>query len=428
MKNSNKNAYYMTIIGVLFFIFGFVTWLNNVLIPFLKLACELTDFQAWWVTSAFYIAYFFMAIPSSYVLNKTGYSKGISLGLIIIMVGSLIFIPAATSRSYFVFLIALFTQGVGLSLLQTAANPYVTILGPIESAARRMSIMGICNKVAGMIGILLLSSLLFGGTSHIIEEINVFKNLEESGIILNANQLIEKTALLDQLARNVIIPYIVMAVILFILAIMVNFSKLPNIEIEESEEVKSSSKPIYKYPYMILGVIALFFYVGVEVIAIDSLNLYGQELGYTIDQSKYFGTASLVALTIGYLLAIVLIPKYIDQRKALIFQTCLAIILVIAAVLLKGLPSIICVVLLSFTHAIMWPAIWPLSLDGLGSHTKLASAFLIMAIAGGAILPPIYGALADVFTRQTAYWIMIPCYLIILFFAVYGWKIGRNKV
>lgn len=426
MKNTNKNAYYMTIIGILFFIFGFVTWLNNVLIPFLKEACELSDFQAWWVTFAFYIAYFITAIPSSYVLKKTGYSKGISLGLLIMMVGSLLFIPAAISRNYIIFLIALFTQGIGLSLLQTAANPYVTILGPINTAARRMSIMGICNKVAGMIGILLLTSLLFGGSSHITEQLNAFKNLEQSGIILSADQLIQKTALLDQLARNVIVPYIVMAVILLILAIMVVFSKLPDINVEEEESAKSESKPIYKYPYMILGVIALFFYVGVEVIAIDSLNLYGQELGYTVAESKYFGTASLVALTIGYLLAIVLIPKYIDQRKALVFQTCLAILLVLAAIFLKGLPSIICIILLSFAHAIMWPAIWPLSLEGLGKHTKLASAFLIMAIAGGAIIPLIYGGLAGAFSRQMAYLVMIPCYLVILFFAIWGWKVGKK--
>jgi glucose/galactose transporter len=426
MMKNNKNAYYMTIIGILFFIFGFVTWLNNVLIPFLKQSCELTDFQAWWVTFAFYIAYFFTAIPSSFVLKKTGYSKGISLGLLIMMVGSLLFIPAASDRNYILFLVALFTQGVGLSLMQTAVNPYITIIGPIESAARRMSIMGICNKVAGMIGILLLTSFVFGGTSHIVEKLDFLGAIEKTGVGLSPELIAEKTALLDQLASNVILPYIVMAVILFVLAVMVVFSKLPDVETVESKENDASTKPIYKYPYMILGVVALFFYVGVEVIAIDSLNLYGQELGYSADASKYFGISSLIALTAGYLLAIVLIPKVISQRKALVLQNCLAMMLVVAAIMLKGLPSIVCIVLLSFTHAIMWPAIWPLSLEGLGKHTKLASAFLIMAIAGGAVIPLVYGAFADIFSRQAAYGVMLPCYAVILFFAAVGWKVGRK--
>ncbi|MCK9303300.1 MAG: sugar MFS transporter [Bacteroidales bacterium] len=425
MEKKNKNAYYMFMIGMLFFIFGFVTWLNNVLLPFLRQACELNDSQAWFVTFAFYIAYFVMAIPSSYVLKKTGYAKGISLGLFIMMIGSLLFVPAAINRNYILFLVGLFTQGIGLSLLQTASNPYVTILGPIESAARRMSIMGICNKVAGMIGIFLLSNVLFSGTEELVAKINSIS------AIANPTQadIMMRTSMLDELARNVIVPYIIMAAVLLVLAILIIFSKLPDINIgNDDEDSGKAHKPLYKYTYMILGIIALFFYVGVEVIAIDSLNLYGAELGYEMSTSKYFGICSLIALTIGYLLAIVLVPKYISQRKALVFQTCLAIVLVVLALILKGIPSVICIILLSFAHAIMWPAIWPLSIEGLGKHTKLASAFLIMAISGGAIIPLIYGYLADATSRHQAYWIMIPCYIIILLFAVFGWKIGRKHI
>lgn len=422
MTQTNKNTYYMFIIGMLFFIFGFVTWLNNVLIPFLKQACELGDFEAWLVTFAFYIAYLVTAIPSSMVLKKTGYAKGISLGLFVMMIGSLLFVPAAMNRNYILFLVGLFTQGIGLSLLQTASNPFVTILGPIESAARRMSIMGICNKVAGMIGIFLLSSVLFSGTEELVAKINGFDLTT-----LNPEDLMKRADLLNELARNVIVPYIVMAAVLLLLGILIIFSKLPDIKVEDDDEnVEHTHKPLYKYTYMILGIIALFFYVGVEVIAIDSLNLYGAELGYDMATSKYFGISSLIALTIGYFLAIVLVPKVISQRKALVFQTCLAIVLVVLALILKGLPSVICIILLSFTHAIMWPAIWPLSIEGLGKHTKLASAFLIMAISGGAVIPLIYGLLADATSRHQAYWIMIPCYIIILLFATFGWKVGRK--
>src|SRR5690606_36916248 len=166
-SNQKSYAFPMFIIGTLFFIFGFVTWLNSVLIPFLQQACQLTDFQAYFVTLAFYISYFVMAIPSSAILKKIGFARGMSVGLFAMALGALVFIPAAQVRSYPLFLVGLFIQGTGLTLLQTASNPYVTILGPIESAAKRISIMGIANKVAGMIGIFILVELLFSDTQEI---------------------------------------------------------------------------------------------------------------------------------------------------------------------------------------------------------------------------------------------------------------------
>ncbi|MGI6717607.1 MAG: sugar MFS transporter [Bacteroidales bacterium] len=424
MANKNKTTYYLFIIGVLYFVFGFVTWLNNVLIPFLQTACELNDLQAWFVTFAFYIAYFVTAIPSSYVIKKTNYAKGMAIGLIIMMIGALLFIPAALSRNYIIFLVGLFVQGSGLSLMQTAVNPYVTILGPIESAAKRMSIMGISNKIAGMIGMFLFSTVLLVDTKHIKEEIISLGNPS----FLSGELLAQREVLLNQLAHHIIKPYIIISVLLLLLALMVLFSKLPDIEdAEDDEQGDGVSKPLYKYTYMFLGVIALFFYVGAEVIAIDSLNLFGAELGYSIDVTRFFGPASLVALTLGYVLSIILVPKKIDQRHALIYQTILAIILTVVALLTSGTVSIICIILLSFAHAIMWPAIWPLSLDKLGKHTKFASALLIMAIAGGAIIPLIYGSIADSLSRHQAYIVLIPCYLVILFFALYGYKIGKKK-
>ena len=407
----------MIIIGALFFIFGFVTWLNSVLIPFLQQACELTDFQAYFVTFAFYISYFVMAIPSSVILRNTGYAKGMSIGLAVMAVGSLIFIPGALLRSYPVFLFGLFVQATGMTLLQTASNPYITILGPIESAAKRISIVGISNKVAGMIGILILVELLFSDTKAVSERISAL-----SGEAL--------TAELDALAKRVIVPYVIMAVVLAGLALMIIKAHLPEVSQDDdatavSEEAKGKSS-VFDFPHLILGVICIFAYVGVEVIAIDTIGLYGQFMGFDLNVASKFGIYSLIALTFGYLLGIVVIPKYLKQRNALIICAILGFLFSVAALLTHGTASIIFIILLSFAHALMWPSIWPLAIDRLGRFTKTGSALLIMGICGGAILPLVYGALADSSNRQSAYWILLPCYLYILYFAMKGYKVGRG--
>ena len=406
----------MIIIAALFFIFGFVTWLNSVLIPFLRQACELTDFQAYLVTFAFYISYFVMAIPSSLILKKTGYAKGMSIGLGVMAVGSLIFIPGAMLRSYPVFLLGLFVQATGMTLLQTASNPYITILGPIESAAKRISIVGICNKIAGMIGILILVELLFSDTKAVSERIST----------LSGEALITE---LDALAARVIVPYVIMAVVLAGLALMILKAHLPEVNQDDTEEgaiddTKGKST-VFDFPHLILGVICIFAYVGVEVIAIDTIGLFGQYMGFDLNVASKFGIYSLIALTIGYLLGIVVIPKYLKQRNALIICAVLGFLFAIAALLTQGTASIIFIILLSFAHALMWPSIWPLAIDRLGHFTKTGSALLIMGICGGALLPLVYGALADSSNRHSAYWILLPCYLYILYFAIKGYKVGR---
>lgn len=407
----------MIIIGALFFIFGFVTWLNSVLIPFLQQACGLTDFQAYLVTFAFYISYFVMAIPSSVILKKTGYAKGMSVGLGIMAVGSLIFIPGALARSYPLFLLGLFTQATGMTLLQTASNPYITILGPIESAAKRISIVGICNKIAGMIGIVILVELLFSDTKAVSERIATL-----SGDALATE--------LDALAARVIVPYVIMAVVLAGLALMILKAHLPEVNQDDddtatSDEAKGKSS-VFDFPHLILGVICIFAYVGVEVIAIDTIGLYGQFMGFDLNVASKLGIYSLTALTVGYLLGIVVIPKYLKQRNALIWSAILGFLFAVAALLTTGTTSIVFIVLLSFAHSLMWPSIWPLAIDKLGHFTKLGSAMLIMGICGGALLPLVYGALADSTNRQHAYLITLPCYLYILYFAVKGYRVGRS--
>lgn len=410
----------MIIIGALFFIFGFVTWLNSVLIPFLKQACQLTDFQAYFVTLAFYIAYFVMAIPSSGILKRIGFAKGMSVGLFVMAVGSLIFIPAAQIRSYPLFLVGLFVQGTGLTLLQTASNPYVTILGPIDSAAKRISIMGICNKVAGMIGIFILVELLFSDTQTLSARIDALTGAEL------ANEL-------DILASRVIVPYLIMAVILAGLALMVLKAHLPEINPEQEDAATGTRSAaaerdsVFAFPHLMLGVLCIFVYVGVEVIAIDTIGLYGEYQGFDLNTAGKFSIYSLIGLTIGYLLGIVVIPKYMSQRVALITCATLGFIFALAALVTDGWVSIAFIVLLSFAHALMWPSIWPLALDSLGRFTKLGSALLVMGIVGGAIMPLIYGAIADSTNRQAAYWITIPCYLYIFFYALKGHKVGKTE-
>lgn len=416
MGKKNSYVFNLSIIGLLYFIFGFVTWLNSLLIPFLKTACQLPDSRAYWVTFAFYISYFVMSIPSSVILKRTGFAKGMSLGLMVMAIGSILFLPAASTRSYMLFLVGLFIQGTGLSLLQTAVNPYVTILGPIESAAKRMSIMGLFNKFAGMIGILLISSVLFSGMDELTAKIATL-----SGEALDAE--------LSVLAARIRMPYIIITVLLCLLALMISLAHLPEVKNEDESVENNESRSIFRIPYLWLGVLTVFLYVGVEVIAIDTLGLYAETQGISKDLAPKLGTLSLIALTLGYVLGILFVPKYVSQSTALSISAILGFIFAVAALLTTGTTSIIFVVLLSFAHAMMWPGIWPLAIEKLGSHTALGSALLIMAIAGGAVLPLLYGGMVDALggDRQLPYVIMLPCYLMILYYSIWGHKIGKSK-
>jgi FHS family L-fucose permease-like MFS transporter len=406
----------ITIIGVLFFIFGFVTWTNGTLIPYLKIACQLeTDFQSFLVVTAFFIAYTVMAIPSSMVLKKTGYKRGMSIGLFVMALGAALFIPAASARNYNLFLVALFIIGSGLALLQTASNPYATIIGPIESAATRISIMGICNKVAGI-----LAGLIFGYIA-----LSDADALEAS---LKTMDAATKNATLDELASRVIMPYAIITGVLIVLAVAVLFSSLPDIKDEDDESASASSAKtnILQFPYLVLGVITLFLYVGVEVIAGDTIISYGKSLGIELSTARYFTQGTLVCMLVGYIVGITMIPKYMSQAFALKACAILGITFSVLAVLTTGYVSVAFIALLGLANSLMWPAIWPLAIGGLGKFTKTGSALLVMAIAGGAILPLVYGKVAESTGTQTAYWIMVPCYAFILYYAIKGHTLGRK--
>ena len=405
MTNStkNNNLVPLLIIGILFFVFGFVTWVNGTLIAFFKKAFGLDNTSSFFVTFAFFIAYFVMAIPTSKILRITGFKKGMSLGLAVMAIGTAIFIPAANMVSYPLFLVGLFTIGIGLTVLQTASNPYVTILGPRESAAQRISVMGIANKTAGIISQKVFGGLLLAGGSAAAASLTPAEEL-----------------------NKVVTPYLVITGILAGLAILILFIKsLPEVS-EEQEGIDSvafsNRKSVFEFPSLVLGLIALFCYIGIEVIAGDTIINYGISLGFPEEEAKDFGTYTLWIMMVGYVLGIFLIPKQISQQKWLTINAALGILITIVVVFTSGFTSVLCVALLGFANAIMWPAIWPLALDGLGKFTKIGSAWLIMMIAGGAILPLVYGQLADAWDTQMAYLLIIPLYLYILYYSVLGYK------
>ncbi|MDZ4716598.1 MAG: sugar MFS transporter [Cytophagales bacterium] len=403
-------------IGALFFIFGFVTWLNGTLIPFLKLACDLqSDAQALLVTFAFYMAYFFLAIPSSFILEKTGFKNGMSLGLATMAVGAILFIPAAAERTFSLFLTGLFIQGMGLSLLQTASNPYISVIGPLESAASRISIMGICNKVAGAISPLILSAIVLRGATEIESKIRV------------ATDPIQRTLLLEELSHRVILPYGIMAAVLLLLAVMIRYSSLPDIEAKEEPLAKEGVKTsILQFPHLLLGSLCIFLYVGVEVMAGDVISIYGKAIGISLDDAKNFTSYTLWSMVAGYILGIMTIPKYIKQEKALALSAIVGVLFSAGAYFSTGYTSIIFIALLGFANALMWPAIFPLAIDGLGKFTKIGSALLIMGISGGAIIPQLYGWLSVSLGPPAAFFfIVVPCYLYILYYARRGHRQGR---
>jgi len=408
----------MFIIGTLFFVFGFVTWLNGILIPYLQIACDLSDFQAMFVAFAFYIAYTIMALPSSWIIKKLGFKNGMMVGLWVMAVGTLIFIPAAMSRTYLTFLTGLFVMGTGLAILQTASNPYVTVIGPKESAARRISVLGICNKFAGAMAPLILAY-------YILNDGDAFKQS------LEAMDAVARVTALDTLAARVINPYIVMTIVLFLMGFGVRMAPLPEIDVtkngDDEVEDNSNKKSIFDFPHLILGVLALFFYVGAEVVAGDTIIQYGISLGIEMNVAKAFTSYTMVTMVVGYLLGITLIPRVISQRFALQLSAIFGVVFSLGVIFTSGITSVIFVALFGFANALVWPAIWPLALSNLGRFINTGSALLIMAISGGAIMPLLWGSLSDTFGSQQAYWLMVPCYLFILFYSVKGCKLKSWK-
>lgn len=417
----------IALVGLMFFIFGFVSWVNAILIPYFKISLELTNFQSYLVAFAFYIAYLVMSVPASLLLEKLGFKKGMMIGFFIMAVGAFLFVPAALSRTYGVFLAGLFSIGTGLAILQTAANPYITIIGPIDRAAQRISIMGVCNKLAGI-----LAPLVFAAVVLKVTDNELFNALKEGTI-----SDFDKNIALESLIRRVIIPYSILGTLLLLIGLLVYFSPLPEINTtqankEEGDDGHHGKTSIWQFPHLILGALAIFFHVGSQIIAIDTIIGYAQSMGLTLLEAKTFPSYTLGATMIGYLIGIIAIPRYISQRNALIVVTLLGTVLSILVMVTHGEVtflghrvdiSIWFMVALGLPNSLIYANIWPLAIRGLGRFTKLGASLLVMGLCGNAISPVIYGRLADVWSIHEAYIILLPCYLYLVFFALYGYKV-----
>ncbi len=414
------------IIAGMFFIFGFLSWINAILIPYFKIACELTHFQSYLVAFAFYIAYFVMSVPSSYLLKAVGFKKGMMVGFFALSLGALIFVPAAMTRTYGIFLLGLFTIGVGLAILQTAANPYITILGPKERATQRISIMGICNKFAGIVAPLLFAAAVLRPTDQAL-----FDSLASMSDEVRA-------ATLDELIRRVIVPYTVVGAVLFLIGIGVRYSPLPEINTEEeSGEVaaaNSDKRNIFQFPHLVLGAVAIFIHVGAQVISIDTIINYAGSMGVSLIEAKVFPSYTLGMAIVGYFLGISVVPRWISQTNMLRLVTILGAVLSLLIVFTRGEVSLFghqtdvsiwFVVLLGIPNSLTWAGIWPLALDGLGRFTKVGASLLIMGLCGNAILPMVYGYFADSAGLREAYWVLLPCYLYLIYYAVWGHKLRK---
>ena len=414
-------------IGLLFFIFGFVTWLNGALIPFLQMVCELSEMEALFIAFCFYVAYVVMALPMAKILEVTGYKKGMSLGLAMIAIGCLLFVPAALSKTFAVFLIAQFVVGSGLTILQTASNPFIVHLGSQDSAAARIAFMGLLNKFAGVLAPLLFTALVLGNFSDV------------SQVSLAQLPEAERAAQLNEMSSQLIQPYIGMAIALGILALGLMRVNLPDIQFESDDSNGSTqASGVLQFPHLVLGAITLFCYVGVEVIAGDTIGLYGSSLG--VANATSLTSFTMTAMVIGYFLGLFCIPRLISQSKAMLLSGVLGLVFTVGIMLgsdqshiissvlwgwtgIQTLPDTVALIaLLGLANAMVWPTVWPLALADLGRFTPKGSAILIMGIAGGAILPLVYGGLSDTLDAQAAYAVMLPCYAFICYFALIGHK------
>lgn len=411
----------MAIVAMLFFVLGFATWLNGSLMPYLKQMLLLTPFQASLILFSFYISVTFTALPSACLIRKVGYKNGMAIGMGIMMLAGLIYIPAAQAQSFLLFLVAQLVIGAGQTLLQTAVNPYVVKIGPEETAAVRISIMGILNKTAGVVAPMVFTALIVTGFTA------------PTDVALTAAQI-------DEMAASLVFPYLGLAAFLGLLGLAVKYSPLPELEKEaESGSGREQLKAVLAKPALVLGAVSLFVYVAVEVLAGDTIGLFALSLG--VERYTVMTSYTMTCMVLGYVLGILLIPRFLSQQTALTISAVLGLVLTLAIMLVDSssyvisnlllvpvggvaLPdTLLFIALLGLANAIVWPAVWPLALSGLGALTSIGSALLIMGIAGGAFGPLFWGLLSGTsLGQQGAYVVMLPCYAFILFYALKGHK------
>lgn len=399
----------LIIVGIMFFVIGFGVGISGFLTPALKSAFHLSTGQSYLVTAAIFSAFVVFGGPAGWIIKKIGYRKSMMFAFFTMGLGMLLFVPSAKLVSFPLFLVALFVGGIGNTLLQASVNPYVTIIGPAESAAVRMSLMGIMNKSAWWIAPLFL------------------------GLFIDLQQV--------QLS-NIIFPFYLVTAILVFLGIFTYFTKLPEVKAvgeddAENDVINSTysngKTSIWQFPHLLLGVLALFLYVGIETLPMASIIDFAKASFGDIPNLEGYSKFVTIGLVAGYLFGVVAIPKFISQTRALILFAVLGVISSLLLIYLPASYAFYALLLTSFSNSLMWPAIWPLAIADLGRFTKSGASLLVMAIVGGAVIPLIFGYLVDlargisetatVANYQTAYWILVPCYLFILYFAIHGNKI-----
>lgn len=405
----------IAIVGGLFFIMGWFTWLNGPLIGFVQLAFDLNVVSAFLVTFVSYLSYFVWALPASAILDRTGMKRGMAIGLWVMAAGAVAFGEFCVRRWYPGALGGLFVIFAGLAILQTAANPYISVLGPIESGAKRIAVMGICNKAAGMLAPWLLGTLVLHGMDDL------------SGQVAAADAA-GKAALLDAFAARIHLPYLTMACVLAVLGVAILFSPLPDLRAEQGSKTDTGGDSLFNYPHVWLGALAIFVYVGAEVMAGDAIGTYGHSLGLPLDQTKFLTMATLGAMLVGYIFGFIAIPRFVSQQSYLMGSAVLGVLLTLGAYFSGGYLSVAFVAALGFANAMMWPAIFPLAIHGLGKLIERGSALLIMGIAGGAIVPQLFALLKERMDFQLVFMLlMVPCYLYILYFAARGHSVPPRR-
>jgi glucose/galactose transporter len=401
----------LAIVGILFFVIGFGVGISGILIPFLQNAFKLTTAQSYLVTAAIFSAFLIFGAPSGMLIKKVGYKMTMLIAFFVMALGMVLFVPSAHYQSFPFFLLALFIGGIGNTFLQASVNPYVTILGPRESAATRICLMGIMNKAAWYLGPLFLG---------------IFFDIYNAKL------------------EDVTFPFYLVTGILVALGIFMYFAPLPEVKAEGEDEtdttvtssITGNKTSIMQFPHLLLGVLTLFVYVGVETLPMASMIDFARSVFPDQTDFTSFSKYVPIGLVLGYICGLALIPKVISQTTALKIVSLIGIVGSILLVFAPGNMAIYCLGLLGFANSLMWPAIWPLAIADLGKFTKTGASMLVMGIVGGAVIPFIFGVLVDAFkvgdqittaTYQHAYWIFVPCYLIILYFAVAGNKIRTKK-
>ena len=412
--SDRKTQLAVILITSLFFLWGFALNLNPILIPHLKKACQLSDFQSALIDSASYIAYFLIALPAGLFMKRFGYKAGITLGLLLFAFGTFLFYPAAELRQFSFFLVALFVIASGLTLLETAANPYITVLGDANTATQRLNFAQSFNGLAAFLAPLMGGLFILSG-----------KNLsEQEQQRMSAEQL---NAYLAQEAASVEVPFLLIGLVVLLVAGLIWRTKLPEIaEADESPEQVSGS--ILGEKNLILGVIAQFFYVGAQV-CVSSFFIRFSDKVAGIDEktAAYFLSGALLAFMVGRFFGTYLM-RFVAPSRLLAIYSLINFVLLIVSVLTNGMVAVYALAGVEFFMSIMFPTIFALSIRGLGAKTKIGSSLVIMAIVGGAVFPVIMGQVSDLTTIQTAYIVPALCFIVVFYFALKNSSVKAIKL